>query len=185
MRIYLASRCSRREELCGYRAQLEELGHTVTSRWLNGDHQIDDQGLSVEASREERERFAKEDFQDLIMSELCISFTEPPRSTNSRGGRHVEFGIAFGRMMRTWVVGPRENVFHCMEDVLVLEDFGQCIARLKGKDPLPRVWWPLEGAETILMELYNDYEFGDQQQSDAIHDAIAVIQVEMMKLKPQ
>lgn len=65
MRIYLASRYSRREELCEYRSQLEAMGHTITSRWLNGNHQVDDKGLSVEASRAERERFAHEDFADL------------------------------------------------------------------------------------------------------------------------
>ena len=39
MKIYLAARYSRREELCGYRSELEAIGHTVTSRWLNGKPQ--------------------------------------------------------------------------------------------------------------------------------------------------
>jgi len=38
LRIYLASRLSRIKELQYYREQLEAKGHTVTSRWLNGDH---------------------------------------------------------------------------------------------------------------------------------------------------
>jgi len=43
-----------------------------------------------------------------------ITFTETPRSSNSRGGRHVEFGIALGMRKRAVVIGPRENVFHCL-----------------------------------------------------------------------
>jgi len=48
MKIYLASRYSRREELCGYRTQLESMGVEVTSRWLNGAHQISDTGVPID-----------------------------------------------------------------------------------------------------------------------------------------
>lgn len=117
VKIYLAARYSRREELCGYRAELEALGHRVTSRWLNGNHQIDDAGLSAEAAQEERVRFASEDWNDLMAADWCISFTETPRSSNSRGGRHVEFGAALATGKVCVVVGPRENVFHCLPGV--------------------------------------------------------------------
>jgi hypothetical protein len=117
MKIYLASRYSRREELCGYRSELEAMGHEVTSRWLNGNHQIDDAGLSLEAAAAERTRFAQEDWDDLMAADCCISFTEAPRSSNSRGGRHVEFGAAMAAGKVCVVIGPRENVFHCLPDV--------------------------------------------------------------------
>lgn len=124
MKIYLAARYSRREELCGYRAQLEAMGHTVTSRWLNGDHQIDDHGLSEEAKRSERERFAQEDYDDVLSANVLIAFTELPRSNNSRGGRHVELGIALGtQRIPVIIVGPRENVFCCLPGIVVCEDF--------------------------------------------------------------
>lgn len=136
MRIYLASRYSRREELVQYRADLERLGHAVTSRWLNGGHQIDGRGLSMEAKREERTRFASEDFDDVTASDLVISFTEVPRSTNSRGGRHVEHGIALGRGLSVWIVGPRENVFHCLPCVRVFESWAGVLAVLQS-EPCP------------------------------------------------
>ena len=123
MKIYLAARYSRHKELQGYAYQLIADGHEITSRWIWGGHQIDDAGLSVEAQREERERFATEDTDDLMNSEICINFTEIPRSTNSRGGRHVEFGIALGLMKRCIVVGPRENVFHCLPEVEIFNSF--------------------------------------------------------------
>lgn len=138
MKIYLAARYSRRLELCGYRAQLREMGHSVTSRWLNGAHQIDTKGSpignSVEAlvegddgsrSREAavlRTNFAHEDVADVLTAECIINFTEPPRSSASRGGRHVELGIVLGlNLMLTAIgapkvriiaVGHRENLFH-------------------------------------------------------------------------
>lgn len=113
--VYLAARYSRREELCRYKADLEALGYEVTSRWLNGNHQVDNAGLSAEGSREERERFAREDYDDVQRADLVIAFTEEPRSSNSRGGRHVELGIAIGLGTPVIIVGPRENVFCCLE----------------------------------------------------------------------
>lgn len=40
MKIYLAARYGRREELAGYRKELEAEGHIVTSRWLRGNHDL-------------------------------------------------------------------------------------------------------------------------------------------------
>lgn len=131
-RIYLAARYSRREELCGYAEALRLRGYYVTSRWLAGNHQIDDAGLSVEAAREERTRFAMEDWHDLMTADICISFTETPRSSNSRGGRHVEFGAALACGLRCLVVGPRENVFHCIPCVEVFDEWEHAMARLPG-----------------------------------------------------
>ncbi|SRR6266699_3918706 len=117
MRIYLASRYSRFRELQGYRAELEAAGHTITSRWINGDHQIDDAGLSTQAKESERIRFAQEDRDDLLKADWVVSFTEAPRSSNSRGGRHVEHGFALALGKRVVVVGYRENVFHCLPEI--------------------------------------------------------------------
>lgn len=128
MRIYLAARYSRINELNGYADKLRELGHVITSRWLDGDHQIDDKGLSCEADRPTRERFALEDIADLSDAELVITFTETPRSSNSRGGRHVEFGYALGLGIVVAVVGPRENVFHCLPRCSVFETFDELLS---------------------------------------------------------
>jgi hypothetical protein len=126
--IYLASRYSRRLELCGYREQLTALGYTVKARWLNGQHQISaagepigesgeklvegDDGSTSIRSAERRAQFAQEDYDDVRDASIVISFTEPPRSNASRGGRHVEFGIALATGSRVIVVGHRENIFH-------------------------------------------------------------------------
>lgn len=151
MKIYLAARYSRRVELCGYREALQALGHTVTSRWLNGDHQISDTGEALGDGGEAlvegddgsqtgraaalRELFAKEDFADVLACDLLIAFTEPPRSSASRGGRHVELGLALGAMKRVWVVGYRENIFCWLEDVRFYETADAAIAALQSAGP--------------------------------------------------
>ena len=78
-----------------------------------------------------REQFAVEDFSDVFDCELLIAFTEPPRSSASRGGRHVELGIALGLMKRVWIVGYRENIFCWLEDVRFYETVDAAISALK------------------------------------------------------
>lgn len=148
MRIYLAARYSRRLELCDYRDHLRALGHTVQAVWLDGKHQLSNEGVPIgdhgenlvegrfpqeeytERSAALRNRFAHDDFRDVISAELTICFTEPPRSDKGRGGRHVEMGIALGRMQHVWVVGPRENIFCWLDDVRHFDDWAQAVAAL-------------------------------------------------------
>ena len=127
--FYLAARYGRREELCAYKADLESRGHRVPARWLLGDHQV--HGLEAAQAVErggavpapEARLFAEDDMADLLASDVVVSFTEPPRTSASRGGRHVEFGIALGlrraggQMRHLFVVGPLENVFHALPEV--------------------------------------------------------------------
>lgn len=129
MKIYLASRYSRHVELRGYRQELEGLGHTVCSRWIDGDHTITSKG-SVQADDAERQRFAMEDWADMNAADCVISFTEEPRKTNTRGGRHVEFGGALAAGKLCLVVGWKENVFHHMPEVQHHPDWDSCVATL-------------------------------------------------------
>jgi hypothetical protein len=140
VRIYLAARYSRRLELCEYRSQFEAAGHRVTSRWLNGSHQISDAGNPIGDHGESllesngdaseagaafmRTHFANEDVTDVRDAELLIAFTEPPRSSASRGGRHVELGMAIGMGKRVIIVGYRENVFCWLPYVEFHESWG-------------------------------------------------------------
>lgn len=129
MKIYLASRYSRAPQLRECRADLESLGHVVTSRWIEGGHELDRNG-SLEAQASERTRFATEDWSDMAAADCVISFTEEPRKTNTRGGRHVEFGGALALGKRCIVVGWRENVFHCLSNVEFFERWEDVIVAL-------------------------------------------------------
>ena len=143
MNIYLAARYSRRQELCQYRNALEALGHLVTSRWLNGSHQISSAGVPIDETGEAlieagsspdadklRREFVEEDLSDVSNAEVMISFTEIPRSNHSRGGRHVEFGLAVAMKKVVFVVGYRENLFHYLPEVIFCDTWKTCLESL-------------------------------------------------------
>jgi len=125
MKIYLAARYSRIEELNNYKAILEESGHIVTSRWLNGDSQSHGydaykiaRGNELDLFPEKAALFAKDDVEDVKAAHMILCFSEEPRNGNSgRGGRHIEFGLALALGKRVIVIGPRENVFHCLPEI--------------------------------------------------------------------
>ena len=117
MRIYLASRYSRRLEMLEIAEQLRRLGHTVTSSWITGKHETRP-GIDANGTEEERRTWAEEDIKDLNYSEALVAFTEEPNAEGrGRGGRHVEYGFALALDLLLTVVGPRENVFHCLPSV--------------------------------------------------------------------
>lgn len=114
------------------------MGHQVQARWLDGKHQISDKGVPIGDHGEAlvegvddgltqvrnaqlRSHFASDDWQDVTSAELVINFTEPPRSSANRGGRHVEYGIALALGKRVIVVGHRENIFHWLPQVEFVE----------------------------------------------------------------
>jgi hypothetical protein len=117
VKIYLAGRYSKRELLAAFAKRLEAMGHVVTSRWLTGDHEGGQGTPSGQAAFLDRQRFAREDMEDLYAAQVTISLTEEPRTDKGRGGRHVEFGVALALGHFCIVVGYRENVFHCLDGV--------------------------------------------------------------------
>lgn len=120
-RVYLAGRYSRRLELCGYRDQLHRLGYTVAER--------DSDSPSSRAAAL-RQKFAQDDFRDVVECDLLIAFTEPPRSEKNRGGRHVELGIALGLKKGILIVGPRENIFCWLEGLRQFDTWERCVGWL-------------------------------------------------------
>lgn len=147
---YLAGRYTRREELRGYAAELEALGIRVVARWLDGSHQWATPALMAETEAAfgpagagdvagaeppaEAFRFALDDLEDVRGADLVVSFTERPRDPvagASRGGRHVEFGIAYERGAFCMVVGWRENVFHLLPGVVFCRTWADALAILR------------------------------------------------------
>ena len=127
--IYLASRYIKHKEMQGYAKELIAEGFLITSRWIWGSHKITDEGLSSEAEESLRIKFATEDFIDLRSAHVVINFTEVPRSCNSRGGRHVELGLALAWKKECIVIGHRENIFHCLPQIKFYhswEEFKYC-----------------------------------------------------------
>lgn len=126
MKIYFAGQFARLSELVDYKRELESsapnYGATieVTSRWLLGGHAwsgTPEEELPVDVGA----RFALEDIEDLRAATIIVCFTEPRGTGPARGGRHVEFGyaLAYATLRETaiYVVGHRENVFYCLDEV--------------------------------------------------------------------
>lgn len=110
MKIYIASRYSRRDEMRTVASLLTKAGAYVTSRWLYEDKPLntqmgDDSDFFYEATQ-------RVDLMDVDAADVVLFFAEDPLVGTPRGGRHVEFGYALGKGKSISVIGPRENVFH-------------------------------------------------------------------------
>jgi len=111
MKIYLASNYSSHPEMRKYRAFLESKGFKVTSRWINGEHEV------LEGQDHEiNSKFAQDDWEDINDSNLVLWFSTN-KSNRGRGGRHVEFGIALALSIEIRVIGKKENIFHWLPQV--------------------------------------------------------------------
>lgn len=118
MKIYLAARYGRRDQLRELRSFLQAMGHVVTSSWLDSEWKSVGSDAPSHAPPGEREKACNQNLVDLDNADCCISFTEDPASADGkRGGRHVEFGYALAKGKRVIVVGYTENVFHFHKSV--------------------------------------------------------------------
>ncbi len=135
MKIYIAARFSRRPEANALAHKLKELGHTITSRWVRPDcDHVMPTGLSMQAADSERQRFAQEDVADVKSCDCMISLMEEPRN-NSRGGRHVEFGMALALGKLCVLIGPRETVFHHLPNVTWYMDMDDFLSIWSARTP--------------------------------------------------
>lgn len=130
MKVYIAARFSRRHECNALAQELKARGCTITSRWVlpDTDHVVPT-GMSEQAADSERQRFALEDVEDVKAADWMVSLMEEPRN-NSRGGRHVEFGIGLGIGLSMTIIGPKETVFHHLPHIEQYETVEEFIASL-------------------------------------------------------
>lgn len=122
MRIYLCACFARASEMAGVAAVLTEAGHTVVSSWHNDPIWL--KPFHGESSEDRDARCAERDINDLNAAHCLVLFAENGDVENgTRGGRWVEFGIAWARSMLLLVVGRRENIFtHIRRRVAAVED---------------------------------------------------------------
>ena len=78
MDVYLAARFGRRIELLGYAKQLQQLGHRVTSTWLEVENlAVEDDGRTFIGDPGALAMLAVMDYRDIEEADLLIAFGEP------------------------------------------------------------------------------------------------------------
>lgn len=119
LKIYLAGRYGRIDEIRQCAADLIVRDHLITSHWLwpDTEAEIEDVPPDAESFPQEYHELALQDLVDVATADALIAFSERPGSEHGRGGRHVEFGAALMLDKHVTVIGPRENIFHTLPDV--------------------------------------------------------------------
>ena len=132
MRVYLAASYHRKNEIAGYIEEIEKSGITVDAPWLLPDEErvggtfntmVDDAKDTVPV--DEGRVFAEADWNAIARSDVLVAFAETPYSGVSRGGRHVELGLALAWGKKVIIVGPRENVFMTLPQIHHFWQWGQ------------------------------------------------------------
>ena len=96
MNVYLTARFARKDEMTTYAADLNRLGHQVTSRWLGVEFDP-----NTPLSHPNWSQLAQQDIDDIRRADALICFTEP---SGGRAARHAEFGIGLGLGKRMYIV---------------------------------------------------------------------------------
>jgi hypothetical protein len=122
LKIYLAALYSERLTMLENAAKLREMGHEVTSRWIDGMEE-----------GQTREYSALLDLADIKSARCVMSFSLPYRTSHIGGGRHVEFGMAYVLGKRMVVVGEKgEHVFHYLPGIEHYETLEKALEALNG-----------------------------------------------------
>lgn len=132
MKVYLAGPYAAREALARCAAELEKVGYTVRARWLDGTHEV--VADEAAATPQDRERWAREDLQDVSAVDVLVAFTQAasgcPRDKGLSGGRHIETGYALALNKRVVLVGDPENVFHSLNGITKVADWHEALILL-------------------------------------------------------
>ena len=106
MKIYIAARYARAEEMRGIADQLTADGHQIISTWIDGEHNEGPEAAAI-------------DLAEIRYSDVVLCFTDPCGSKNSGGGRWFECGYALAIGKRVIFIGDREIVFCHLPEVEV------------------------------------------------------------------
>lgn len=123
MKIYLAARYSRKQEMMRLAETLRENAIEVTSSWL--DEPFAPDTLLNEVSPRLNMEYALTDLRDIDRADTVLFFSEDPLVGTPRGGRHVEFGYAVAKGKRVVVIGQPENVFHYLPAIIMYQSVQQ------------------------------------------------------------
>lgn len=110
--VYVAARFPHKERAAALARGLTSEGAVVNSRWLQEPCTSDSDPIVTVQYRAER---AREDLQDLTMSDAVVLFNPIESTGVGTGGCHVEVGYALALWKPVVIVGALSNVFHYLD----------------------------------------------------------------------
>jgi nucleoside 2-deoxyribosyltransferase len=113
MKIYLAARYGRKQEIADRARELEAVGVMITSRW----HDKPFEPYPRDATNPDPEmiRAALDDLRDIDRADALLVFTDPGAVLG--GGHHWEAGYAYGQNKIIYLLGPRQTVFYHLASI--------------------------------------------------------------------
>jgi hypothetical protein len=148
VKFYVASHFAEKELSKKLAAQITAAGHVCMSRWLTQEN------LTDPNDHELRQRFALEDAEDVLASDVLV-FRNPKESHGKgSGGRRVEFGIAACAGMPILIYGgPSEGVFDDLPNVTICPDHDSLLAKMKELETS----WVAPIQNSVLVDRYQKW----------------------------
>lgn len=124
LKLYLAAHFAEQAEMRLLRSRLHQLGHEVTSSWLD---QTAPQARArrLVAQPDRYREIARTDVADIHRSDTLVLVRGDPGR-----GKHVEFGIALAWGLRLILIGEPEVVFHVLPVVECYPDVEAFLAAM-------------------------------------------------------
>jgi hypothetical protein len=119
VKIYLMAAYHRHLAMQEIARAITASNHVITSRWIRGENAILDTDVGTGTLGDVEAQWARNDMHDLREAACCIGFSEPG-STASRGGRHVELGMAIALGKSIVIIGGHEHIFHALPSIIHL-----------------------------------------------------------------
>lgn len=172
LRVYLASRYPRREELLGRARELEEQHFEVVSTRVLGRSQ------ALDATTEQKAAWVTEDLREILSADVVVVFAHPakealpPGAHGTKGGYHVEAGFAIAHGKPILVVGDIENYFYYLPGIVAVPTWEAAVEALtvfemgSGWAVPPPAWGPRPRASTWdrIVE-FNDRHFSGWREA--------------------
>lgn len=118
--VYIAGRWEDRERIIDIKAALEtNKDIRVISSWLTPSDNITMAELHHQPTR--AAGLALKDVEEVGRAHVFVAFNPKDAHRSGTGGRHTEFGMALAMAKRIVYVGDRENLFHFLPAVRILQ----------------------------------------------------------------
>ncbi len=130
MKVYIAASFNAQDEMRYLAKKLEAAGHEVTSTWIFQEAENANENPML------ARKFAFRDLTEIKASDVVVVVTTTP---TTGGGLHVETGLALAWKKVVVLLGPCENVFHWLPEVLKASNISGVLERLaESVAPLPK-----------------------------------------------